>query len=401
MPNWRWEHPGANKAIRARVGAAEPIQHRGLSRGPVGRGVRSHGADLFSVDVRQQLGSFSLDVAFDVARSSGVVVLAGASGSGKSSVLRCIAGLARPDAGRISIQDRVLFDHAAGVDVPVHARRVGVVFQDSRLFPHLDVRANLTYGQSHGRRGLVDFDELVQLLGVSHLLERRPRALSGGERQRVAIGRALLSAPELLLMDEPLASLDDERKRELLPFLAALPQRFELPIVYVTHSLGELLQMADEMVVLDNGRVRAHGPLTEALPALRRELASAPATVWEGKLDGGCLRLSPQLCLAVLGLPKGSEGDRLRVRVSADDVTLAVGEVPSMSVRNRLAARVTSVEALSQGQLIHLSLDGALGLTLCARVSEAAARELELVPGAAVTALVKAAGIQVPGLVGT
>lgn len=160
---------------------------------------------MISVHVKRLLGSFQLDVSFEIERSAGVVVLAGVSGAGKSSVLRCLAGLERPDAGRIAIDGRVLFDKTRGIDVPVHRRRVGVVFQDSRLFPHLTVRANLLYGQPASRDPLVEFDELVSLLGVSHLLDRRPRALSGGERQRVAIGRALLSSPELLLMDEPLA----------------------------------------------------------------------------------------------------------------------------------------------------------------------------------------------------
>ncbi len=357
---------------------------------------------MFSVHVKRLLGSFQLDVAFEIERRAGVIVLGGVSGSGKSSVLRCIAGLERPDAGRVAIDGRVLFDAAAGVDVPIHQRRVGVVFQDSRLFPHLSVRANLLYGQPSDREPIVDFDELVDLLGVGHLLERRPGALSGGERQRVAIGRALLSCPDLLLMDEPLASLDDARKAELLPFLAALPQRVSVPIIYVTHSMDELLQMADELVVLSDGRVVAHGEVPATLPALRGE--ALPDSVLEGRLvhhpHHTAVVVGPGLEVEVLGLSALEDGARVRLRISADDVTLAVGEVPAMSVRNHVSACVERVTSVGRGRLVRLTLRDAPGLCLYARVSSSAETELGIVPGLEVTALIKASSIRAPGLLG-
>lgn len=355
---------------------------------------------MFSVRVKRRLGTFQLDVDFEIERRAGVIVLGGVSGSGKSSLLRCIAGLERPDSGRIAIDGRVLFDAEAGVDVAVHERRVGVVFQDSRLFPHLSVRANLLYGRPRDRDALVDFDDLVKLLGVGHLLERRPAALSGGERQRVAIGRALLSSPALLLMDEPLANLDDDRKSELLPFLATLPRRFSVPIVYVTHSVDELLQMADEMVVLKNGRVLAHGAVTDTLPALRGD--GLPDTVLEGHLvhhaHHTTVRLAPGLDVEVLGMASLDNGARVRLRIAADDVTLAVGPVPTMSVRNHVAARVCEVIEAGRGRLVRLTLDDAPGLGLFARVSASAEAQLGIVPGLRVTALIKASSIRAPGL---
>lgn len=355
---------------------------------------------MFSVRLQRTLGSFQLDAAFETERDTGVLVVAGVSGAGKSSVLRCIAGLERPDHGRIVVGGRVLFDRSQGIDVPIHRRRVGVVFQDSRLFPHLSVVANLRYGIPRGREHLVQEADVVDLLGIGHLLDRRPGALSGGERQRVAIGRALLTSPDLLLMDEPLASLDAARKREVLPFLSALPRRFSVPIVYVTHSLDELLQMADELVVMEKGRVVAHGAVADTIAALGAE-AGLDAVV-EGRVDAASghrgVRVTPDLWLHVLGLDDLAPGDRVRMRIPADDVMVAVGEVPPMSVRNRLPARVARLRAGDRGTVVDLTLDGAPGVVLYARVSRGAVASLDLRPGMPVTALVKAAGVRVPGV---
>lgn len=347
---------------------------------------------MLDVHVQHRLGSFDLDARFRTERDTGVVGLTGPSGAGKSSVLRAIAGLLQPDAGRVQLGQRVLLDRSAGVDVPVHQRRVGVVFQDSRLFPHLSVRQNLAYGH----RGKTHQDDIVKMLGIEHLLDRRPASLSGGERQRVAIGRALLTDPALLLMDEPLASLDDARKQELLPFLADLPRRSAVPIVYVSHSLDELLQLADELVVMAEGRVVAQGGVAETA-----EHVAGPAAmdaVVEGIVEDGALRVGPGLALRALGLAGAPEGQRVRVRVRADDVLLAVGAVPRMSVRNRLAARVEAVRPVGRGLVVELALEAST-VRLRARITQAAADELGLRPGLAVTAMVKSASIRVPGLV--
>ena len=355
---------------------------------------------MLDVQIARKLGNFHLDATFRTDRHTGVLAIAGVSGAGKSSVLRCIAGLERPTTGRIVVGERVLFDAEQGIRLPVHKRRLGVVFQDSRLFPHLSVQSNLNYGRPTRRPPTFDTPTVVSLLGIGHLLDRRPAALSGGERQRVAIGRALLSSPDLLLMDEPLASLDPARKQEVLPFLAHLPRKLSVPIVYVTHSIDEILQLADELVVMEAGRVVAQGPVTRTIPALAG--LDGLDTVLEGTVTqqpkGPRVRVAEGVHLHVLGLTRQSPEHRVRLRISADDVMLAAGAVPSMSVRNRLWVTVQQIDATTSGTVVTLGLRSAPAVQLKARVSQAAVQELHLAPGQALTALVKAASIRVPGV---
>ena len=214
------------------------------------------------IGIRHKQGSFNLSVFFQGAES-GVTALFGPSGAGKTSVVNMVAGLMRPDAGRIAINGQSLFDSARGIDLPPEKRRIGYVFQDGRLLPHLSVRSNLVYGlhRTPADRRFVQFDPVVELLGIGHLLGRRPAKLSGGEKQRVAIGRALLTSPALLLMDEPLASLDAARKDEVLPFIMRLGKEFSIPVLYVSHALDEIVALATYLVMLDNGRVLAAGEL--------------------------------------------------------------------------------------------------------------------------------------------
>jgi molybdate transport system ATP-binding protein len=209
-----------------------------------------------AVAVSHRQGEFALDVSFTA--SEQVVALFGPSGSGKTTVLNVIAGLIRPAAGHVTVDGRLLFDVATRVFVPPHRRRIGYVFQESRLFPHLRVRQNLTYGRwfTPKRERWGGIDEIVGLLGIDHLLDRHPRSLSGGEKQRVAIGRALLASPRLLLMDEPLASLDEARKRETLPYIERLRDQLSIPIVYVSHSLAEVQRLTTHIVRLDSGRMK-------------------------------------------------------------------------------------------------------------------------------------------------
>jgi molybdate transport system ATP-binding protein len=211
---------------------------------------------VFDVTVRKMLGDFALDARF---RSEATVTaLFGPSGAGKTSIVNAIAGLLAPERGRIAIGDTQLFDSEKATDIPAHKRRVRVVFQESRLFPHLSVRQNLLYGcwiAGHGAG--VKFDEVVRLLGLEDLLARRPRTLSGGERQRVAIGRALLADPMALLLDEPLASLDQARKQEILPYLEKLVGAARIPILYVSHAREEIERLAGTVVTLDGGRVKS------------------------------------------------------------------------------------------------------------------------------------------------
>ena len=225
---------------------------------------------MLSVDVEKQLGDVRIAVKFE---ADAATALYGSSGSGKTSTVNMIAGLLTPDRGRISFADTVLFDSAAGIDVPANKRGIGYVFQEGRLFPHLNVASNLDYGRwMSGRpRDPAATQRVVELLGIGHLLKRRPGALSGGERQRVAIGRALLMDPRLLLLDEPLASLDRARKLEILPYLVRLRDEAKVPMIYVSHQAGEILRVASRVVRIEDGRVLAVGGL-ELLDAERREM---------------------------------------------------------------------------------------------------------------------------------
>ncbi len=221
-----------------------------------------------AVDVEKRLDAFT--VAANFASAGRLTALFGRSGSGKTTIINLIAGLSRPDRGRIVVDDAVLFDDRAGIDVPAHRRRLGYVFQEGRLFPHLTVEANLLYGRKRTpeRDRLGSLAGIVDLLGIGELLARRPASLSGGEKQRVAIGRALLASPRLLLMDEPLASLDDARKADILPYIERLRDEMKLPIVYVSHSVEEVARLADTVVVLSQGKVAATGPVGEIFARL-------------------------------------------------------------------------------------------------------------------------------------
>ncbi len=212
---------------------------------------------MIEVQVQKRLGDFQLDVAFT--SDASVTALSGPSGSGKSTLIAAIAGLLRPDAGRVAIGRRTYFDSDSRIDVPVHKRDVRVVFQESRLFPHLSVRQNLLYGRwlTRPQKPGVSLDEIVALLGLEHLLKRRPRTLSGGERQRVALGRALLADPRALLLDEPLASLDQARKEEVLPYLRRLVREVRIPVLYVSHQRDEIEALAQRVIRIENGKVLA------------------------------------------------------------------------------------------------------------------------------------------------
>lgn len=360
---------------------------------------------MITFDCTLDRAAFKLDVAFTAGR--GVTALFGPSGSGKTTILRLIAGLDHPGRGRIEIDSTVLLDTEHRVEVPRHRRRVGLVFQDALLFPHLDVRANLLYGRWFTPPGdrTIDFDAVVAVLGIGHLLERRPDTLSGGERQRVAIGRALLSSPRLLLMDEPLASLDLARKLEILPFIERLRDDFGLPIVYVSHSREEVVRLARHVVRLEQGRVIAAGSPHETLtvptgggPVDRFDVISI--------LSGRLLRYVPQYQVSVLEHPAGEivlpgqvepRDGGVVVVVRATDVTLARGPVGQLSVRTVLSGVVRSLDA-DTGATVLAAIELAGGSTLRASVTRMAIDELGLAPGVEVSALIKAVSIDERGL---
>jgi molybdate transport system ATP-binding protein len=354
---------------------------------------------MLEVSVRRRLGDFTLDVAF-TAPAPGVVALFGRSGAGKSSVVHAIAGLLRPDRGRIRIGDNVLFDSAAGIDIRPERRRLGYVFQDARLFPHMSVERNLRYGLDRAPAGerTIAFDAVVDLLGIGHLLKRRPHHLSGGERQRVALGRALLAQPRLLLMDEPLAALDAERKAELLPYLERLHDRLALPIVYVTHAMDEVARLADTLVVIEAGRVAAAGPLSTVLAEAgavlpgggEERLNVIEAAVAGQEAERGLTRLAFAGGELVVPAVPRAVGDRLRLRISSRDIILAARRPEAISIRNILAARVVAVTEAAGAAFVTVALGPTV---LHARITADAVHDLHLAPGDPVFVLVKSVAI--------
>jgi len=221
---------------------------------------------MIDISVKKLQGEFRIDAAFH-SENVRVTALFGRSGAGKTSIIQMVAGLSRPDSGHVVVNGDCLFDSRKGINLPPEKRRIGYIFQDGRLFPHLSVRSNLIYGMNRipAEKRFVGFDSVVELLGIGHLLSRRPARLSGGEKQRVAIGRALLTSPSLMLMDEPLASLDAERKAEVLPFISRLSKEYSIPILYVSHSPDEICNLAGAVVVLDAGRVVAEGSMNSLM----------------------------------------------------------------------------------------------------------------------------------------
>ncbi len=224
---------------------------------------------MLTVELTKQQGQFLIQVTFSI-RERGITALYGPSGSGKSSIIDMIAGLKKPDWGSITVNDDVLYDSLLHVCLPPEKRCLGYIFQDSRLFPHLSVKQNLTFGMKLLKKNQrkVNFDQVVELLGIGHILYRRPAKLSGGEKQRIAIGRALLSSPAALLMDEPFASLDKARRSEILPFIRELSIELNIPILYVSHSPNEIIKLADHIIMLDQGKIKASGRIDEIFSEL-------------------------------------------------------------------------------------------------------------------------------------
>lgn len=351
------------------------------------------------VDIRHAQGDFALDVHFDA--PGGVTALFGRSGAGKTTVINAVAGLLRPDAGRIALHGTPLFDSAAGVHLPPRKRRLGYVFQDGRLFPHLTVRQNLTFGQRYAEPGRGDgpkLEEVADMLGISTLLERRPGPLSGGEKQRVAIGRALLSRPRMLLMDEPLAALDEARKGEILPYLERLRDHGGLPILYVSHSVAEVARLATTVVVLEAGRVLRAGPAGQVLSdldmvrqlGLRQVGAVLPARVLHHH-DDGLTEL--EVSGGRLFLPRTASpvGAQVRVRILAHDVILSQARPVGMSALNILPGIVTELRGgEGPGMIVQLQCGDD---RLLARVTRRSATVMGMAPGAALFAVVKSVAV--------
>jgi molybdate transport system ATP-binding protein len=356
-----------------------------------------------AVDVAHERGGFRL--AADFTAPGGVTALFGRSGSGKTTLVNIIGGLLRPARGRVVLGGRTLVDTEARIFVPRHRRRIGYVFQEGRLFPHLTVRQNLLFGRFFAPRGEMgpDLDAVVALLGIGGLLGRRPAGLSGGEKQRVAIGRALLAKPRLLLMDEPLAALDEARKAEILPYIERLRDEARVPIVYVSHAMAEVARLADTLVVLEAGQVAAAGPASEILgrvdiaPLSRaREAGAVLAARIAGHDEAfGLTTLdTPAGRLRVPRLPHAI-GTRLRVHLHARDIMLSLHRPDGLSALNTLPASIAELPGVTAGgSSIDVRLDCS-GVTLVARLTRRSAVDLGLTPGLPVYAIIKSVAFDI------
>ena len=360
--------------------------------------------DRLLIQVRKRLGAFALqcDVGLPL---RGLTAIFGASGSGKSTLINLVAGLLRPEEGRIAVGSELFFDQASGLDTPVERRALGVVFQDARLFPHLSVRGNLRYGLrragARARPPRIGFDQVVALLGIEPLLERRPHTLSGGEKQRVALGRALLAQPRLLLMDEPLAALDAPRKAEVLPYIERLRDELGVPILYVTHSIDEVLRLATAIVLLDHGQMVAAGSLVDvaALPVATALFGLDIGALAFGRITEHDTRFGQthigfdgfELRVPRIALPVGAA---VRARIPARDVALALTRPGDVSINNRIEGRIETIRPLNEsGSQVEVMVRVAPATQLRAQVTREAVERLALQPGLSVWCLVKSVAL--------
>ena len=354
------------------------------------------------IALRHEFPGFALDVAFALDKP-GVTALFGASGAGKTTIVNAIAGTFRPRQGRIVIAGRTVLDTQAGIFVAPEQRRAGYVFQDARLFPHMNVENNLLFGwrRATAKASAAEIEHIISLLGLRSLLQRRPRDLSGGEKSRVALGRALLSSPQILLLDEPLASLDAQRRNEILPYLESLRDEARLPMLLVSHALDEVARLADDIVVMRGGGVAAQGSVFDILTGLELPaLAGSPpvgaviAATVSAHQDDGLTALAfdgGTIYVTRLGQPVGA---RVRLRVRAEEIMLALEEPRGISANNVLHARVL---ALGGGPGGHADVQLACGATrLVARITRASAERLGLAAGKAVFAIVKSVTVDAP-----
>ena len=350
-----------------------------------------------SLSLTHRFDGFTLDAAFEA--PPGVTALFGRSGSGKSTLVNAVAGLLRPDCGRIAVDETVVLDTERRIMLPPHRRRMGYVFQDGRLFPHLTVRQNLNYGRWFAPKGPgADPGRIVDLLGIGTLLDRRPGALSGGEKQRVAIGRAILSNPRLLLMDEPLAALDEPRKAEILPYLERLRDELQLPMLYVSHSVAEVARLATTVILLDSGRVVAAGPADQVMsdpasaPAMGlREMGAVITARLAAHEDDGLTRLETGGGPVWLPQVQARPGATLRLRILAQDVMLATERPANISALNVLAGHVADIRpGEGPGALIRIGIGDDM---LLARITQRSVRALDLAPGRPVFAILKAVAV--------
>ena len=362
-------------------------------------------------NAEKSTGRFRLAARFE-ARAGEITTLFGRSGAGKSTIIEMIAGLRRPDEGRILMGEVVLVDRSIGIDLKPEARRTGCVFQDGRLFPHFSVRRNLTYGAVRagraGRAG-VGFDRVVEVLGLGDLLDRKPASLSGGEAQRVAIGRALLSGPEMLLMDEPLASLDAGRKADILPMIEAIRDDLEIPVLYVSHAYEEVVRLSDSVVLLSDGAVVAQGPVEDVLsrldlqPAIGRYEAGTVIEATVARHDAGDGLSTLKFTGGELRVPliDAPAGNTLRAHIRARDVSIALSRPTDISILNVFPGTVAEIGTGEGAPVldIRIGLEGGdPPVSLWSRITRKSVADLGLAPGTPVHALVKAVALDARSL---
>lgn len=372
---------------------------------------------MLDIHLKKDYGNFTVETDF-TSEGHGVTALFGHSGSGKTSIINMIAGLVQPDQGRIVIDDRCVFDRARGINLKPEKRRFGYVFQDGRLFPHLSIRSNLIYGMRRVKPGdrYIQFDQVVDLLDIEPLLERHPATLSGGEKQRVAIGRSLLTSPELLLMDEPLASLDAARKKEVLPFIGRLSSELSVPILYVSHSMDEILNLADTLVFLSQGKTMAVDSLEAVTSRPDFQQIAGPmesgvvlSTLVQGHdSERGLTRMEFPGGVLKVPIMGAAVGQKVRIRIHPRDVAVALKRPCQTSFQNIFPATVTDVMKARNGNdlvNVNLNMSSPTGSetgspaespaysSIVSTITRNALRKLDLRPGMKVFAMVKAVSI--------
>ncbi|THA09503.1 molybdenum ABC transporter ATP-binding protein ModC [Rodentibacter pneumotropicus] len=350
---------------------------------------------MLQINIKKQLGKLALQANLQIP-IQGVTAIFGLSGAGKTALINLVSGLTQPDEGFIQLNDRTLIDTETQQNVPTHLRKIGYVFQDARLFPHYTVKGNLCYGAKNVSKE--EFDYIVELLGISHLLKRYPLTLSGGEKQRVAIGRALFTDPEMLLMDEPLSALDLPRKRELMHYLERLSQEINIPILYVTHSLDELLRLADRVVLMENGKVKAYG-------SVERIWNSAIFAPWKGENEqSSVLALpvhlhNPPYKMTALSLGEqllwihqmnAEVGELVRICIYSSDVSIALHKPQQTSIRNILQGQIAQIDIQDSRVDIAVLVEGH---KIWASISKWAQNELHFTVGMNVYVQIKAVSV--------
>jgi molybdate transport system ATP-binding protein len=356
---------------------------------------------MVEFDITLNRGSFALQASLKMEQT--MVGLFGPSGSGKSTLLGILAGYIEPDRGRILVNGRCLLDSVRGVNIPIHQRRVGIVFQDSRLFPHLTVKSNLSYGFALLDENAKKFslDHIVELLELSPLLQQRPHQLSGGEQQRVALGRALLASPDLLLLDEPLASLDERLKGQILPFLRRVKEQIHVPMIYVSHAINEILELTQQLVVINDGKILAHGDFHEVIMAdkvltlahtLGLDNAISVTLVEKNHELGYCIGSygDHTLLLPYTEMPAGTG---FSLAIPASGIALSRRPIEGITIQNQIPGTVTAIRIVNHRALVTVNT----GTILIAEITAKALHDLEIKIDDPVYCLIKAQAIRYLG----